>query len=215
MPKNKKPEPTGPEIAARQAAFRAFELAMRQAVMEYDAIDANGDHELDFREFSRLIRDREMGVHSETALLERFTELDADASGKIDLTEFIGGALRDAFSRSAANLEDIFAAWDTDGSGSVDMDEFRDAVRSFGFVTNDAIIDGVFTTLDYSNTGLLDLRDLRIRLEMEAAKRTRPMQQLRDKGDRDGDKGDSALTRMDGVTFAKIDHDWSAEEQRS
>ena len=91
----------------RLAARKAFELSMRQAVMEFDAMDVGGgqddkcDDELDFHEFSQLIREREIGVHSEQALRERMASLDQDGSGTIDKAEFITFALRDAFVRSA------------------------------------------------------------------------------------------------------------------
>ena len=46
----------------RADARKRFEISMRQAVMEFDALDADESTELDFREFSRLIREREIGV---------------------------------------------------------------------------------------------------------------------------------------------------------
>lgn len=56
----------------RLAAKKDFETQMRQAVMEFDALDTGGndavtgggDMQLDFYEFSRLIREREIGIHS-------------------------------------------------------------------------------------------------------------------------------------------------------
>ena len=108
---------------AREAAIETFEGSLRQAAMEYDSLDSDGNHSLDFREFSRLVREREMGVHTEEVLQERFKEIDADGSGTIDADEYIGAALKDAFTRSAACLEDIFSAWDVDSSGRIDKDE--------------------------------------------------------------------------------------------
>ena len=125
----------------RLEARKAFEVAMRQAAMEYDATDDDRNRELDFREFSRMIREREMGVHSEVALQERFKELDADGSGTIDMGEYISFALRDAFVRSASNLNDLFAEWDADGNGRVDKEEFRAVVRRFGFKANNEVRD--------------------------------------------------------------------------
>ena len=83
----------------RLDARKAFELAMRQAVMEFDAMDTVGlrmkaDAELDFREFSQLVREREIGVHSEPALRARFASIDQDGSGMIDKSEYIVFALR-------------------------------------------------------------------------------------------------------------------------
>ena len=87
MPRKEKEDLRSPE--EREAALRMFEIQMRQAVMECDSLDDNQDRQLDFYEFSRLMREREVGVHSEYALRQRFEALDADASGTIDITEFI------------------------------------------------------------------------------------------------------------------------------
>ena len=145
MPRKEKEDLRSPE--EREAALKAFELQMRQAVMECDSLDDNEDKQLDFYEFSRLMREREVGVHSEYALRQRFEAMDADGSGTIDLTEFITFALRDAFVRSAANINDLFKEWDEDGNGMVDMEEFRQVVRHFGFTADDKAIDAVFKNL--------------------------------------------------------------------
>ena len=163
----------------RLAARKMFEVAMRQAAMEYDATDDDQNRELDFREFSRLIREREMGVHSEIALRERFNEVDADGSGMVELDEYISFALRDAFVRSAANLSDLFTEWDTDGDGHIDKEEFRGVVRQFGFKANDELIDSVFSSLDIDQSGELDLRDLSVRLAEEVRLSGRKLQRLR------------------------------------
>jgi len=169
----------------RMLARKAFEVSMRQAVMEFDALDTSGgetdggDGKLDFREFSRLIREREMGIHTEYALSERFAILDADGSGELDLAEFITFALRDAFLRSAANLEDLFSDWDKDGDGTVDPAEFRKVVRHYGFTADDSLIDVVFNNLDLTKQGVLVMRDLAERLQLEVRERKRPLHQLR------------------------------------
>ena len=135
----------------REAAKRDFEVLMRQAAMEFDALDtqqdvdgeegAGSDKQLDFLEFSRLVREREIGIHPEDHLHARFEFLDADGSGSIDVAEYMSYALQDAFERSAASLTDLFAAWDKDGNMQLDRDEFRDALRSYGFKADDEIID--------------------------------------------------------------------------
>ena len=63
--------------AERQAARKAFESAMRIAVMEFDSVDNNEEHLMDFKAFSAMIRERELGIHSEVALRERFDEVRA------------------------------------------------------------------------------------------------------------------------------------------
>lgn len=191
----------------RLAARKAFELSMRQAVMEFDAMDIGGgennkcDDELDFHEFSRLIREREIGVHSEQALRERMASLDQDGSGTIDKAEFITFALRDAFVRSAANLNDLFSEWDNDGNGMVDRDEFREVVRHYGFRASDAIIDSVFSNLDSMNRGQLELHDLSMRLQQEVRDRLKPMHRLRCLEWREG-----AHVELKTINSMRVDH---------
>ena len=117
------PAPPSPPEPRDEEAAAAFEICMRQAAMEFDALDNNNDGELDFAEFSQMIRDREVGVHSERALQQRFDALDLDGGGTIDATEYIRFAVRDSFLRSAASLRDIFKDWDEDGNGFIDRNE--------------------------------------------------------------------------------------------
>ena len=67
----------------RDASINYFQVMMRQAAMECDAFDTDMNTQLDFDEFSTLIRDREIGVHSEVALQERFDAIDADGRGYV------------------------------------------------------------------------------------------------------------------------------------
>jgi len=166
----------------REAARKEFGAAMRQAVMEYDSAAQSGKSELNFREFSKMVRERELGVHSEVALRERFTDIDKDGSGTIDMGEFVRFAVRDALLRSTANLADIFAEWDADGSGMLDRGEFRDAIYQYGFEAEAALIDQIFDDLVKGSVDpdQLSLSDMSSRFRMELQKRTRPLQRLRD-----------------------------------
>jgi Ca2+-binding EF-hand superfamily protein len=175
-----KPDLRTPE--EREASIRYFAIMMRQAAMECDAFDSDMNAQLDFDEFSTLIRDREVGVHSEVALQERFDAIDADSSGYIDLEEYMIFALRDAFVRAAANVKDLFNEWDEDGNGVVDMEEFRSVVRHFGFSASDEVIDRVFRKLEpplAQGIGFLVVHDLSVRLQQEVRERSRPLNQLR------------------------------------
>ena len=175
-----KPRKDSRSVEDRKAARLAFGTAMRQAAMEYDSVmQGPAGSEIDFRSFSRMIREREVGIHSEEALLERFSEIDTDGSGMIDVTEFINFALRDALMRSAANLSDLLADWDNDGNGTLDKAEFRDAVRHYGFEADDALIDAVFDGLDSMRNGFLRLEDLTNALRLELQGKKRPLQGLR------------------------------------
>jgi len=165
-------EHADPQIAnaMRAEAKKSFEITMRQAAMEFDEL-SGASGELDFREFSRMIREREMGVHTEQALKERFDAIDKDGGGTIDADEYMAFALTDAFERSAAHLVDLFSDWDADGGGSVDKVEFRNVVRSFGFECRDALIDKLFARFDLQSTGELSLGMVSRRLQAEMNER--------------------------------------------
>ena len=110
-----------------------FEDGMRQNAMELQAIDADNDHKLDFVEFCALVRERELGDHTDEELKERFQALDADGSGKIDMNEYVLFTLRDSLARSSTRVIELFKQWDDDNSGTVGKSEFRRAVQAMGF----------------------------------------------------------------------------------
>ena len=68
---------------------------MRNAAMEFDALDADQSRTLEFEEFSKLVREREMGVHSEEALRARFEAISDD--GHVTMASYMMNSIRDAF----------------------------------------------------------------------------------------------------------------------
>ena len=64
-----------------------FAIGMRQNAMERDAADEDQDQMLDYNEFKRYVRDREVGNPSEQELRERFQALDEDGSGSLEYKE--------------------------------------------------------------------------------------------------------------------------------
>jgi Ca2+-binding EF-hand superfamily protein len=134
----------GEATEADLAAKNSFTREMRDLAMELDALDADRNRRLDYREFSRLIREREMGTHTEEALRKRFLSLDTDGSGEIELGEFLKWALRDALRRHGARLVDLLSEWDYDSSGEIDKDEFRKVLYSLGFDAHQNEIDTIF-----------------------------------------------------------------------
>ena len=137
-----------------------FETGMRQNAMEFDAADVNKDSQLDFGEFSKMVREREQGTHTEEELRARFDSIDTDHNQKIDLEEFIAYSLRDALSRSASRVIDLFRQWDEDESGSVEIHEFRRAIAALGFDAPIAEVDAVFKQLDADGSGQLEYKEL-------------------------------------------------------
>ena len=83
----------------RQMAFRTN---MRLNAMEYDEIEAADgvyDNGLDFTEFSRLTREREVHDFTEEELRQRFLKLDVTGSGRIEKHEWLRFSLRDSLAR--------------------------------------------------------------------------------------------------------------------
>eukprot|EP00966_Prymnesium_polylepis_P002109 48343-Prymnesium_polylepis.1 len=141
-----------------------LEVALRQDMMEYDAHDRDRDQKLDFDEFCALVAERETGHHSVEELRQRFEELDADHSGKVDLHEYLRFSLLDHLSRQSTRVLQLFKKWDTDGSLGVDKPEFRRAVRALGFDVGVEDIDLVFDGLDEDRSGVIDARELQSKL---------------------------------------------------
>ena len=133
-----------------QRAVREVEVGMRQMLMDLDGLDADRNGLLDFDEFCRLIKEREMGVHTTQMLKQRFDAIDKDGSGTIDSSEFLSFALRDSLSRSMIDVGALLKRWDTSGDGKVDRKEFRTACRTLYAVNfSDKEIDTVFDEIDY------------------------------------------------------------------
>lgn len=59
-----------------------FDVGMRHSAMEFDAMDADRSRTLEFDEFSKLVREREVGIHSEESLRKRFDAI-SDGEGHV------------------------------------------------------------------------------------------------------------------------------------
>ena len=149
------------EEGVRQAE-EAFSAGMRQNAMEFDVVDKDQDHKLDYDEFVAFIKQREKGPHSDFQLRARFESLDADGSGQIDLHEFIRFSLRDSLKHAAARVMDLLREWDEDADGQIDRKEFRRAIKALGFgaLAGKEDIDLVFDEFDESGDGLIQFNEL-------------------------------------------------------
>ena len=139
----------------------AFDVGMRHNAIDHSLADADNDGMLDFDEFCRLIRDREEGTHGEVSLRKRFTALDADGSGKVDMSEYLLWSLRDALIRSSQRVLDLFEEWDDDGSGTITKKELGRAVEAMGFTGfGKGAVDALFAELDGDGSGKVDYAEL-------------------------------------------------------
>ena len=179
-------EPT--KVAASLKAFKDdvpfgeqkenFFVGIRHNAMEYHTHDLDGDEKLSYDEFSNLIREREIGVHSEVVLEYRFHELDPGDTGFVHVADYILYSLQDALVRSGLRSLDVFMAFDEDGSGEVSVGEFRKTLRAWGFKVSKAELDAAFAKLDFvdqsGNISYLELhRMLRRRPALPGDKKQR------------------------------------------
>jgi hypothetical protein len=77
--------------------------------------------------------------------------------------------LRDALSKAAVRVIDLFRDWDDDGDGVVTRKEFHKAMADLGFNVPKAEIDALFTEWDPDGSGSLDHKELTKRLRAGSA----------------------------------------------
>ena len=71
----------------------------------------------DFDEFSKLVREREVGIFSEDMLRERFEAI-SDGDGHVTFHSYLMSQIRDAFFRAGTDTsaEEVMQMWDRDGN---------------------------------------------------------------------------------------------------
>ena len=71
---------------------------------------------------------------------------------KLDIDEdsdkSVAEQLRDALSKAAVRVIDLFREWDDDGNGAIDKKEFRKAMPALGFSASKDEVDGLFDEWD-------------------------------------------------------------------
>ena len=155
-------EPEASDVAG--TGEQDFKEGMQRAADDHDDADKDIDNKLDFAEFCDLVRGREEGDIPEDELKTRFELLDADGTGKIEMSEYLLWSLKDCLARASQRIIDLFKAWDEDNSGTVDSAEFYKAVKALGFAVDREDTDAVFKALDTDKSGSVDYRELNERL---------------------------------------------------
>ena len=69
--------------------------------------------------------------------------------------------LKEALSKNAARVVDLFREWDTDGDGSISKKEFRRAMPMLGFDVPVKDIDALFDANDPDGSGEMDFKELK------------------------------------------------------
>ena len=110
-----------------------------------------------------------------------------EAPCEVDMTEFIEWALKDALTRSATRVVDMFNAMDQNRSGTVNKREFHQAVNELGFEVNKTVTDSVFDSIDENKNGKLEYKELAERLHRSASSETARRSKRRDT-DQNGNK---------------------------
>ena len=139
-----------------------FETGMRHSAMEFDVMDADRSHSLEFDEFSKLVREREVGVFSEDMLRERFEAI-SDGDGHVTFHSYLMSQIRDAFFRAGTDTsaEEVMQMWDRDGNAEIDRYEFRKTMREYGFRASDGELDSIFRSFDcVDGNGSIDAAEL-------------------------------------------------------
>ena len=198
---------SGHAPAPGEEPTKEFNKELRVAAAERTAADANGDDMLDFEEFVSMIRDRE-GEAPADSLRMRFDKLDADHNGKVNMSEYLTAALREALGRNSLRLMEIFKEWDRDGSGSIEKKEFRRAIKCLGFDASRAHIDAVFDELDFDESGTIEVEELR-RFQRDCG----PNEVIGRGGVKRKSTGHRGAALPDGVKLDEHDPDRSVTEQ--
>ena len=167
---------------ARASAAQATTAPSKVRAASADSASAaafkDEDSELDLDGFRQLVRAREPGnKQTDAELAKRFTELDADGSGTVDVHEYEGGLILDALGKKTDPFK-LFQEADVDGNHTIDRGEFTAALRALGLVdaaVSDASISIVFDALDDDGSGEIDWKELKLKLAPNAIGARKPI----------------------------------------
>ena len=83
-----------------------------------------------------------------------------DTHGMLIATDGVAVKLRDALTKNAVRVIDLFREWDTDGNGSISKREFRKAIPRLGLKASKAEVGHLFDEWDADKSGMISLAEL-------------------------------------------------------
>ena len=141
---------------------------IRRNAMDFDDADLDLDGGLDFDEFSRLMRTKQVGddaggtkinVLTDEMLNGWFRALDRDGNGQITKAEYFSFAVREAAmgSEKGRALTAHFEAFDTNRNGVLEAAEFKRACGAMGFAE---VAPQLLAMLDSDASGTVDYAEV-------------------------------------------------------
>jgi len=96
--------------------------------------------------------------------------------GKVDFDEErpLGEQLKEALSKQAIRVLDLFRDWDTNGDGQITNKEFRKAMPALGMDLPVEVIDGLFDQYDSDKQGSIEFKELKKMLSGTSAPKKAP-----------------------------------------
>ena len=148
----------------------------------FDEWDPDGSGALELKEIEKLLRrgstvklDAKLQAGGAGEIVMKSTTKHAIRKGKVerqgsvllqgldvdeDSDKSVAEQLRDALSKSAARVIDLFREWDDDGNGKVSKKEFHKAMGLLQFNVPAEDIDALFDSWDPDGSGLLTMDEL-------------------------------------------------------
>ena len=138
----------------------------------FDSWDPDGSGLLSLGELKQVLKD-----HKAAARISEYKAKEAKRKSLLrgfdideDSDKSVAEQLREALSKSAVRVIDLFNDWDTDGNGKISKEEFRKAMGLLGFNVPTEDIDALFDSWDPDGSGVLLLGELDKQLSEEKAR---------------------------------------------
>lgn len=132
----------------------------KQLTQAFRKLDTNGDGKLSkeemFKGYSELL-----GAQQAEPEVERImAEVDVDANGYIEYSEFVMASMKKDTLLSRENLDNAFSIFDEDGSGTISAAELR-KVLGGDIVTSDSIWSELIRSVDQNGDGEIDIKEFK------------------------------------------------------